>query len=123
MKNHISVKVTTTYIENQSSPAQDRYVFAYTITISNIGEIAARLISRHWIITSGDGSEQEVRGEGVVGEQPYIKPGASYKYTSGTVMELPVGSMRGSYQMISDDNEEFDAIIPPFTLSIPHALH
>ncbi len=123
MRNHINVKVTTTYIENQSLPAQNRYVFAYTITISNEGETAARLISRHWVITAGDGSEQEVRGEGVVGEQPYIKPGASYEYTSGTVMESPVGSMRGTYQMISGENEKFDAIIHPFTLSIPHALH
>ena len=122
-KNNIDVKVSTTYIANQSSPAQDRYVFAYTITISNVGKTPARLLSRHWIITAGDGSVQEVQGEGVVGEQPHIEPGTSYEYTSGTVMDSPVGSMHGTYQMISDDAEEFDATIPPFTLSIPHALH
>ena len=125
MKNNVTVKVKTIYIEEQSSPSQDRYVFAYTITITidNTGETGAKLLSRHWIITDGYGGEQEVKGEGVVGEQPHLEPGESFEYTSGTVMESPVGSMHGSYQMISDDDEEFDAVIPPFTLSIPHALH
>jgi len=123
MKNNIDVKVKATYLKEQSSPAVDRYVFAYTITVSNIGEVAAQLLSRHWIITAGDGTVQEVRGEGVVGEQPYLAPGDSYKYTSGTVMESPVGSMHGTYLMISDDDEEFIAAIPAFTLSIPHTLH
>jgi len=123
MKNNVSVKVKTAYIEEQSSPAQDRYVFAYTITINNLGETGAKLLSRHWIITDGHGSKQEVKGEGVIGEQPFLEPGESFEYTSGTVMESPVGSMHGSYQMISDDDEKFDAIIPAFTLNIPHALH
>lgn len=123
MKNNISVKVKTNYIEAQSAPALERYVFSYTITITNEGDTPARLLSRHWIITDGHGSVQEVRGAGVVGEQPYLAPGESYEYTSGTVMESPVGSMHGSYHMIADDHEEFDAPIPSFTLSIPHSLH
>jgi len=123
MANQIDVKVKTQYIEDQSAPSMDRFVFSYTITIINNGDSAAKLLTRHWIITDGHGNVQEVKGAGVVGEQPHLKPGESYEYTSGTVMESPVGSMHGTYQMISDDSEEFDAIIPSFTLSIPHALH
>ena len=123
MKNNIEIELHTNYIKDQSAPALNRYVYAYTITIMNTGDIAAKLISRHWVITDGHGNTQEVRGEGVIGEQPHIEPGESYEYTSGTVMETPVGSMHGSYQMINDDSEEFDATIPAFTLSTPHALH
>jgi ApaG protein len=119
----IDIDVETHYIEEQSIPEQDRYVFAYTITIANIGELPAKLLRRHWIITDSDGNVQEVRGEGVVGEQPNIAPGDHYRYTSGTILETPVGSMHGSYLMRADDGLEFDAKIPPFTLAIPHILH
>lgn len=120
---HIEVKVQTTYIEEQSSPSDNRYVFAYTITLRNAGSVAAKLLTRHWIITDSNGKTQEVRGEGVVGEQPHLAPGESFQYTSGTMIETSVGSMRGSYQMIADDGVEFDAEIAPFTLSIPRTLH
>lgn len=120
---NIQVDVKTTYIEEQSAPDQNRYVFAYTITIRNEGDSTAKLLTRHWIISDANGNVQEVHGEGVVGEQPYIKPGSSFQYTSGTVIETPVGSMRGSYQMLSDEGEAFDAPIPAFTLSPPNTLH
>lgn len=119
----IHVDVTTTYIEDQSDPDLNRYVFAYTITISNQGDVAAQLLTRHWIINDANGNVQEVHGEGVVGEKPYLQPGESFQYTSGTVIETPVGSMEGSYQMLSEDGTPFDAEIPPFTLSLPHTLH
>jgi len=119
----ISVDVQTTYVDVQSAPDEDRYVFAYTITISNEGSIPAQLLSRHWIITDSNGAVQEVRGEGVVGEQPHLEPGESFRYTSGAIIKTPVGSMRGSYQMIADDGETFDAEIAPFSLSIPRTLH
>ena len=119
----IDVEVETQYIEEQSLPDEDRYVFAYTITIRNNGTLPAKLINRHWVITDGDGKTQEVRGEGVVGEQPHIGPGDYFRYTSGTVLDTPVGTMQGSYQMIADDGREFEAIIPVFTLSLPHTLH
>ena len=122
-KHNIKVEVDTRYIEEQSLPQQDRYVFAYTITIRNEGEVPARLLTRHWVITDANGKTNEVRGEGVVGEQPYLKPGESFRYTSGTLLETPVGAMEGSYQMVADDGEQFDAEIPPFTLSIPRTLH
>lgn len=117
------VEVATRYLESDSNPEEDRFVFAYTITIINQGETPARLLTRHWIITHGNGKKQEVRGEGVVGEQPRIKPGKVYKYTSGTVLETPMGTMGGTYQMITDDGDEFDAFIPEFLLSIPRTLH
>jgi ApaG protein len=120
---HIQVDVETQYLDDQSAPEQNRFVFAYTITIRNTGTVPARLLSRHWIITDANGKEQEVRGEGVVGEQPHLKPGEGFQYTSGTMLETPVGSMRGTYQMIADDGKDFDAEIPPFTLSLPHTLH
>jgi len=120
---NIRVEVKTQYIEEQSMPEKDRYVFAYTITIHNKGSVAAQLLTRHWIITDANNKVQEVKGEGVVGEQPHLKPGESFRYTSGTMLETPVGSMRGSYQMIADDGVEFDAEIPIFTLSIPRTLH
>ena len=119
----VKVDVKTTYISEQSDPESDRYVFAYTITIHNKGNLAAKLLTRHWIINDANGNVQEVHGEGVVGEQPYLKPGESFQYTSGTVIETPVGSMEGSYQMLSDDGTPFDATIPAFTLSLPHKLH
>ena len=119
----IDVTVKTTYIEAQSAPETNRYVFAYTVTITNTGKVPARLVSRHWIITDANEKVQEVRGEGVVGEQPHLPPGASFQYTSGTMIETPVGSMRGSYQMIADDGTEFDAEIPRFVLSMPRTLH
>lgn len=117
------VEVETLYIPDQSAPEQSRYVFSYTITIRNHGSVPVRLLSRHWIITDANSKVEEVRGEGVVGEQPYLKPGDGFRYTSGTVIATPVGSMQGSYHMITDDGSEFDAPIPAFSLSIPHALH
>jgi len=119
----IDIDVETHYIEEQSLPDQDRYVFAYTITIVNTGEQAAKLLRRHWIITDSDGNVQEVRGEGVVGEQPHIAPGDLYRYTSGTILETPVGTMQGNYLMRDDDGREFNAEIPAFTLAIPRILH
>ena len=119
----IQVEVETQYVEEQSLPDQDHYVFAYTITIHNNGNIAAQLLNRHWIITDANNRVQEVKGEGVVGEQPHLKPGEQYRYTSGTMLETPVGTMRGSYQMVADDGVEFDAEIPTFTLSMPRTLH
>lgn len=120
---NIQVDVETQYIPEQSDPEQDRYVFSYTITIRNEGNVPAKLLTRHWIITNADGKTQEVRGEGVVGEQPHLKPGDGFRYTSGTVLETPVGSMQGSYQMLADDGVKFEADIAPFTLSMPHTIH
>ena len=117
------VDVETNYIPEQSDPDHDRYVFSYTITIRNEGTVPAKLLSRHWIITNADGKVEEVKGEGVVGEQPHLKPGDGFRYTSGTVLETPVGSMQGSYQMIADDGVEFEAEIKPFTLATPNTLH
>ncbi len=119
----IDVQVETTYVEEQSQPEQNRYVFAYTITITNSGALAAKLLTRHWIITDSNGRVEEVRGEGVVGEQPHLQPGESFRYTSGTLIQTQVGSMRGTYHMIADDGVEFEAQIPTFTLSIPRVLH
>jgi ApaG protein len=120
-----SVKVAAkcSYLEEQSMPEQSRYVFTYTITIRNVGALPAKLLTRHWIITDSNGKIEEVRGEGVVGEQPYLRPGEGFQYTSGAVIETPVGSMRGSYQMQADDGVDFDAEIPTFTLSVPRTLH
>jgi ApaG protein len=120
---NIKVDVETRYIEEQSLPEQGRYVFAYTITIENRGKVPAQLLRRHWVITDANNRVQEVKGEGVIGEQPHLNPGENFRYTSGTMLETPVGSMRGSYQMIADDGVEFDADIPPFSLSIPRILH
>ena len=119
----IQVVVATRLLEDQSIPEDDRYVFAYTIRIQNAGEVPARLISRHWVITDANGKVQEVHGEGVVGEQPWLRPGESFEYTSGAVLETPLGTMQGSYQMLADDGTRFDAEISPFTLSIPRTLH
>ena len=122
-KYHISVSVNTTYLEDQSDPSSDRYVFAYTVTIANAGNVAAQLISRHWVITDAENVTQEVKGLGVVGEQPLLRPGESFEYTSGTAMATPVGTMRGTYQMVAEDGNKFDAEIPLFTLSMPRVLH
>jgi ApaG protein len=121
--NLITVDVETDYIEGESSPDEDRYVFSYTITIRNEGNAAAKLLTRHWVITDANGHVQEVKGEGVVGEQPHLNPGEGFKYTSGTILETPVGIMQGSYQMVTDEGESFDATIDPFRLSIPRILH
>ncbi|KAB7628223.1 Co2+/Mg2+ efflux protein ApaG [Alkalilimnicola sp. S0819] len=122
-KYSIRVQVEPSYLEEQSRPEDDRYVFAYTVTITNTGSLGARLVSRHWIIADGDGREQEVRGEGVVGEQPWLSPGAVYRYTSGAVLDSPLGSMRGSYTLQAEDGRDFQAPIPAFTLAVPRTLH
>ena len=119
----INVEVTPAYIEEQSSPEQDHYVFSYTVTITNNGSVPARLLTRHWVITDAMGEVQEVKGDGVVGEQPYLKPGEGFQYTSGTMMKTSSGSMAGSYHMISDDGFHFEANIPEFYLLAPHTLH
>jgi ApaG protein len=121
--NLITVDVETSYIEAESSPDEDRYVFSYTITIRNEGNNPATLLTRHWVITDANGHVQEVKGEGVVGEQPHLNPGEGFKYTSGTILETPVGVMQGSYQMMTDEGDKFDATIDPFRLSIPRVLH
>ena len=122
-KYEIQVSTHVEYIPEQSSEEQDRYVFAYTITIANTGSIPAQLISRHWVITDAGNNVQEVRGLGVVGEQPLLKPGESFEYTSGSAIATPVGTMKGSYQMVAEDGTKFDAIITEFTLSMPRVLH
>ncbi len=119
----IDIDVQTQYIKEQSIPDQDRYVFTYTITICNTGKQPATLLRRNWIITDSEGNTQEVSGEGVIGEQPQIAPGDLFRYTSGTILETPVGTMQGSYLMRSGDGSEFSAEIPVFTLAIPHILH
>lgn len=119
----ISVSTRTQYLADQSDEDAGRYVFAYTITIRNTGSVAAQLISRHWVITDADRQVQEVRGLGVVGEQPLIGPGEAFEYTSGTAIATQVGTMRGAYQMVAGDGTRFDAAIPEFTLSVPRVLH
>jgi len=119
----IAVSAKTRYLAEQSDEAAGRYVFAYTITIRNAGSVTAQLISRHWIITDAQGLVQEVRGMGVVGAQPVLRPGQSHEYSSGTAIATPVGIMRGSYQMVAEDGTRFDADIPEFTLSVPRVLH
>jgi ApaG protein len=121
--NRIAVDVETAYVEEQSDPREKRFVFAYTITIRNDGGQPAKLMTRHWIITDANGKVQQVRGEGVVGEQPHLKPGQGFRYSSGCVLETPVGTMHGSYQMVADDGERFDAPIAPFRLAIPGLLN
>ncbi|MDF3021720.1 MAG: magnesium transporter ApaG [Steroidobacteraceae bacterium] len=118
----IRVDVDTSYLAEQSNPGERRYVFSYTITIRNEGTVPARLLTRHWVITDSNGKVQEVRGEGVVGEQPYLKPGQGFRYSSGAVLETPVGAMQGSYQMVTDDGAQFDAPIAAFRLAMPGLL-
>jgi ApaG protein len=119
----IAVAVATRFLDEQSAPEEGRYVFAYTIRIANTGEVPARLLSRRWLITDANGKVQEVEGEGVVGQQPWLKPGSEFEYTSGAVLETFCGQMRGSYRMLADDGTEFEAEIAPFALSIPRTLH
>ena len=122
-KYEITVSTQTQFIPEQSNEAGDRYVFAYTITIRNTGSMGAQLISRHWVISDSNNLVQEVRGLGVVGTQPLLKPDESFEYTSGTAITTPVGTMRGSYQMVAEDGTQFEAPVPEFTLSVPRVLH
>lgn len=119
----IGIDVAANYVDDQSEPDSDRYVFAYTITIANNGELPARLISRHWVITDANGKVQEVTGDGVVGEQPHLNPGEVFRYSSGAILETPVGAMQGLYRMEADNGVNFDAPIAPFTLAVPGLLH
>jgi len=111
------------FLVDQSDPAKNKFVFSYTITITNTGDVAAQLLSRHWVITDADHKVQEVKGLGVVGQQPLLKPGESFEYTSGTSIPTNVGTMQGNYQMMAEDGKAFDAPIPLFTLSVPRTLH
>lgn len=120
---HIDVSVISRFLPEQSQPEQERFAFAYTVTLSNVGEQPAKLISRHWVITDGNGNVQEVRGSGVIGQQPRLEPGQTHTYSSGTLMATRVGNMHGSYQMLADDGTSFDAPIAPFRLAVPGALH
>ncbi len=122
-QNDIKVSANAFYLPDQSDEDNDQYVFAYTIKITNTGTATAKLISRHWIITDSDGKVQEIRGVGVVGQQPELTPGESFEYTSGSSLETSVGTMRGTYQMQSADGSRFDAVIPEFTLSVPRVIH
>ena len=119
----ILVTVETSFLPDQSDVKDSRYVFSYTIKITNIGNIAAQLISRHWLITDADNQVQEVRGLGVIGEQPLLEPNASFEYTSGTMLSTPVGNMRGSYFFTAVDGTQFEVPIPSFTLAMPRVLH
>lgn len=122
-KYEVAIAVETRYVAEQSDPAINRHVFAYSVTISNTGNVPAQLISRHWVITDAEGHEQEVRGLGVVGHQPLLAPGQSFEYTSGCQLATPVGTMKGSYQMVAGDGARFDAPIAEFTLAMPRTLH
>jgi len=117
------IDVATRYLDEQSEPEQDRYVFAYTIHIRNNGSVPAQLLGRHWVITDANGVVQEVTGEGVVGEQPWLKPGEDFSYTSGAVLQTNLGTMQGCYDMLADDGTRFEALIPAFTLCVPRTLH
>ena len=119
----ISVTVISRFLEDESVPGDDRYVFAYTIKIANEGSVGARLMTRHWVIADDNGEVNEVRGDGVIGEQPWMSPGDKFEYTSGAVLKTALGTMHGSYQMIADDGTHFDASIPAFVLSMPRILH
>ena len=119
----VQVSVRTEYLENQSLPSEGKYFFSYTVTIKNVGKIPAKLISRHWVITDANERVEEVRGLGVVGEQPRLKTNESFEYTSGTIINTPVGTMYGTYQMVADNGYEFDAEIPMFSLNIPKVLN
>lgn len=119
----IDIAVDTRYLADQSEPDAGRYVFAYTIRLRNTGQVPAKLLTRHWVITDANGKVQQVDGEGVVGEQPWLRPGDDFRYTSGAVLETAVGTMRGHYEWVADDGERFAAPIPPFTLAVPRTLH
>ena len=122
-KYNVDITVETAYIDTQSSPILHQYVFSYTISITNTGTIPTKLLRRHWLVTNSEGKIFEVEGEGVVGEQPKIKPGETYQYTSGTVLDTPVGTMEGAYQMIAEDGSQLEVTIPPFMLAMPKQLH
>jgi ApaG protein len=122
-KYEFSVEVKPKFMADQSDPDDNQYLFAYTVTVRNTGEVTAQLVSRHWIITDGDGKVEEVRGDGVVGEQPTLAPGEAFRYTSGCPLETPVGSMKGSYLCVAEDGTRFDVPIPEFVLSVPRTLH
>ena len=122
-KYEVQVLVSTEYLADQSNPAEDQYVFAYHVSIRNTGNVAAQLISRHWLITDAAVKEQEVKGLGVVGHQPLLQPGQSFDYTSGCVLATAVGTMKGSYQFVAEDGYHFDAPIQEFVLSMPRVLH
>ena len=117
------IEVATRFLDEQSVPEEGRFVFAYTVHIRNHGKVPAQVLGRRWLITDGNGKVQEVVGEGVVGEQPWLRPGEGFEYTSGAVLETDIGTMRGSYDVLADDGTRFAAPIPPFTLSIPRTLH
>ena len=119
----IDIDIATRFLDDQSAPDESRYVFAYTIQIRNRGTVPARLLGRHWVITDANGKVEEVVGEGVVGEQPYLAPGEAFEYTSGAILETDLGTMRGSYDMLADDGTRFAAPIPAFTLTVPRTLH
>ncbi|MHC2146911.1 Co2+/Mg2+ efflux protein ApaG [Pseudomonas fluorescens] len=119
----IDVSVVTRFLKEQSDPENERFAFAYTITVQNNGSLPAKLMSRHWLITNGDGQVEEVKGAGVIGQQPLIEPGKSHTYSSGAVISTQVGTMQGSYQMFAEDGKRFEAIIAPFRLAVPGALH
>jgi len=120
---NIEVDVEPAYMDDESEPDEERFVFSYTVTIRNMGDVSARLISRHWIITDANGDEREFHGEGVVGEQPHLEPGKGFRYTSGAMLETPIGSMHGTYELLADDGVTFTAEILPFTLAGPRTLH
>ena len=120
---NISVGVKSSYLEHESEPSKARYLFAYTITIKNVGSAAARLLSRYWKITGGDGREQEVEGDGVVGQHPYLSPADEFTYTSAAMLDTPVGMMQGHYMMVDDHGDRFEVSIPPFTLNVQKTLH
>ena len=119
----LQIQAQARFLDEQSKPEDDRYVFAYTIAIVNAGKVPARLLARHWVIVDANGKVEEVRGDGVVGEQPWMRPGDRYEYTSGAVLETAIGTMHGSYRMLADDGTEFEAEIPRFSLSVPRTLH
>ena len=123
MTNHIEIDVETTYLSSESKPEENKYYFLYTVLIKNNGDKRTKLLSRHWVIKDDNGKIQDVKGEGVIGEQPEIKPGEEFQYTSGTMIETSFGTMKGSYHMIDDEDNYFDAVIPEFILSIPRVIH
>ncbi len=123
LPHHVAVDVLTSYVAEQSDPSASRFVFAYTITIRNEGTEAAKLLTRHWLITDANGKVEEVRGDGVVGHQPHLKPGHAFQYSSGAMIDTPVGVMQGSYQMITDTGQRFEATIAPFSLAMPGVVH
>ena len=122
-KYRIEIHPVAQFIPEQSDPTENRYLFTYTITIKNIGEMAAQLVSRHWIITDANNEQQEVRGLGVIGKQPLLKPGESFQYSSGSGLNTPVGTMKGTFQMVAEDGTHFNAEIPEFALAMPRVLH